>query len=312
MFTNPPPPPPAGALLSLADVTLVKGHATRNDFLVLTDPTGKVVLTSDVVAWLCDRRAGIGADGLIRVTRPEFVAAAPAETAGAEWFMDYYNADGTHAEMCGNGARSFLHRLHASGLAELTPWEPLQFGTRGGLRRGWRQATAGADLYTVDMGPAQYPGGDSAVADGHDVSVQIAALAGQRPGLRVAMPNPHVVVALESVDELNQAQLVGTANVTPVLPEGANLELVVRQEDISPDLGAFRMRVLERGVGETASCGTGCCAAAAAVRLWDGPDSPDRYQVTVPGGQVEVRLRETTIELTGDAVEVAYITLGVV
>src|SRR6478735_7387145 len=118
-------------------VAFTKGHGTGNDFVIIADPDGALDLTADQVAALCDRNFGIGADGVLRVVRSAAIAdgaAALAEEPDAEWFMDYRNADGSIAEMCGNGIRVFAHYLLWAGLAVIESGSTLPIGTRAGVR----------------------------------------------------------------------------------------------------------------------------------------------------------------------------------
>ena len=299
-------------LPTLRGVPLTKGHGTENDFVLLADPGAALELDSATVTAVCDRHAGIGADGLIRAVRStalgDVAGAAEAVAQGAEWFMDYRNADGSLAEMCGNGIRVFLAYLEATGLRTTAEDEPVAIGTRGGVRTVWRTG----DRYTVDMGPWQVPGGPDAVARGFDVAVQVAGLEGTRAGLRVAMPNPHTVVALPDLEELAAADLGPLVETDPVAAHGTNVELAVPLGDTTVDgepAGVVRMRVQERGVGETRSCGTGTCAVAVALHAWGGAQAPRLWQVHVPGGEVLVRLEEGRALLTGPAELVADITL---
>lgn len=325
---------------------LIKGQATENDFLFLIDPAGDVRLTAADVAAVCDRHAGIGADGLIRVVRTqalsgteELVRLAPQ----AEWFMDYYNADGTVAEMCGNAARVFGLVLAHEGLAQIPDGASITIGTRGGART----LTRCGELWTVDMGPARLirPAGATGEVDGEgwDTEVEVLGVEGVRAGLSIAMPNPHTVVALATEDELEAATLGGltgsdTVVMRPAPPEGTNLELVVWLGELDADadmgggieddagaalrsahVGRARLRILERGVGETRSCGTGCCAAAVALHEWletSERPAPQDYLLDVPGGQIGVHVGDdpwapdATVLLTGPAALVARLNLA--
>lgn len=273
---------------------LTKGHGTQNDFLLTRD----AISEEDVLA-VCDRHAGVGADGVI--------VAAPGTDAGyettAEWFMDYRNADGSLAEMCGNGIRVFVAYLQDEGLVELAEGESIVVATRGGDRE---VRYDGGDTYTVDMGPAMLPGGDHAARNGWDVAVKMAGY-DQRPGLRIGMPNPHTVVALDSLDDLRELEF-GDVSYDPAPPDGTNLEVVVPR-NLDGGVGLIDMRVLERGVGETRSCGTGCCAAAVAMHLWAGESAPREWDVQIPGGLVRVSIADETVYLSGPAVLVADVTL---
>ncbi|WP_402467916.1 diaminopimelate epimerase [Isoptericola aurantiacus] len=298
-----------------------KGHGTRNDFVLLADTRGDLDLAPQQVRRLADRRAGVGADGVIRLAPTAAVARAGEEVADAVlaaepraiWFMDYRNGDGTVAEMCGNGVRVFAAFAESLGLADLSDGDELALGTRGGVKRVRREP---GGWYAVDMGPWSFPGGPDAVASGSDAAVMAAGWDAPRPALSVDLGNPHTVVALSRPAELDALDLTRAPAVDPAPPHGTNVELVVPLgEETASDgvtVGRVRMRVHERGVGETLSCGTGACAAALAVRAWAsaGAADPDRVPTTwfveVPGGEVRVRLLEGGhVELAGPA-ELAF------
>lgn len=263
-------------------VAFTKGHGTGNDFVIIADPDGELDLTADQVAALCDRHFGIGADGVLRVVRSASIAegtASLAEEPAAEWFMDYRNADGSIAEMCGNGVRVFAHYLVRAGLAAIEPGSTLPIGTRAGVR----DVTSSSNGYQVDLGRWRLSGADP-LAKARGLSVA-------RPGLGIDVGNPHVVVALASEDELAGLELEYIPELEPALPSGANVEFVVPGEPLVRDgIGHVSMRVFERGVGETLSCGTGVAATALAVRYWAGDNAPDNWRVQVPGGTLGVRM----------------------
>ena len=288
----------------LAGHELIKGHGTENDFLLLVDPEREVPVSATDIVAVCDRRAGFGADGFVRVVRTRSLPGARAfreAVPEAEWFMDYYNADGSVAEMCGNASRLFAAVLDAEGLRPVDDGGSVTIGTRGGART----ITRTDGLWTVDMGPARLTRPDGAVADvdadGWDTVVVVPGLEGGRAALSVSMPNPHTVVALGSESELDAAAFAGlTGSGAPVVYEpvprtGTNLELVVPLGEVTDTatgerVGRARLRVLERGVGETRSCGTGCCAAAVALHAWEGEDAPEDYLLLVPGGEIGVHV----------------------
>lgn len=262
-----------------------KGQGTGNDFVLYLDPDGERDLTPAAVARICDRRFGIGADGVIRVVRsaalPEgktLLESAPE----AEWFMDYRNSDGSIAEMCGNGVRVFARYLTEKGLVCLEAGETLSVGTRAGVKDLQRNLAG----FAVDMGRWRLESDETLVhADGLPVA---------RPGLGINVGNPHVVVALASPDELKGLKLHEQPSLTPVPTDGANVEFVVPHDPmISNGVGSIDMRVFERGSGETLSCGTGVVAAALATRYWAGAGAPNQWQVTVPGGTLGVRMFPT-------------------
>jgi diaminopimelate epimerase len=249
----------------------VKGHGTGNDFVLIPDLDGRHDLTSEQVRWLCDRRRGLGGDGVLRVVRtecvPEFAEFAPV----AEFFMDYRNADGTLAEMCGNGARVFVRYLDATGLVTDAD---VVIATRGGLR----STTIHSDRsITIDMGRATTP----------KARALPQVRVGQRtwPATGVLVPNPHAVVFVDDLDDAGD--LLSAPQVAPsdVFPDGVNVEFVVERGERH-----VAMRVHERGVGETQSCGTGACAVAWAARRRAGEPTRDdeSWVVDVPGGTVRV------------------------
>ncbi|GAB3599758.1 diaminopimelate epimerase [Microbacterium tumbae] len=263
-------------------VAFTKGHGTGNDFVIIADPEGRLELTADQVAAICDRHFGIGADGVLRVVRSSALAegaAALAEEPAAEWFMDYRNADGSLAEMCGNGIRVFAHYLIRAGLAAIDSGTTLPIGTRAGVRDVTRSETG----YQVDLGRWKLSGGEPLA--------KVRGLSVARPGLGIDIGNPHVVVALASEQELSALELEYAPQLDPVPVAGANVEFVVPGEPLVRDgVGHVSMRVFERGVGETLSCGTGVAATALAVRHWAGAQAPDHWRVEVPGGTLGVRM----------------------
>ncbi|MBU4337550.1 MAG: diaminopimelate epimerase [Actinobacteria bacterium] len=294
-------------------LAVVKGHGTHNDFVLIDDRAGRLELDAALVARLADRRGGVGGDGVIRLVASALLPQGRDLQAGdpaARWFMDYRNADGSTAQMCGNGVRVLAAFCERLGL-----WDgqgELALGTRAGVRRVRRVAAADGSSdpwYAVGMGPVTLPGGAAAVAEGGDLQVRVAGLDVPRPGLSVDVGNPHAVVALSDEETLARVELVRAPVVRPTPADGVNVELVVPLGEDLVDgevVGRVRMRVHERGVGETASCGTGACAVAAAVRSWAGPQAPTTWLVHVPGGTVQVRLApDGTAELAGPAVLVA-------
>lgn len=266
------------------DLRFTKGQGTGNDFVLFSDPEGENALTPTQIAAVCDRHFGVGADGVIRAVRSKNLddgAAALAADPRAAWFMDYWNADGTVSEMCGNGIRVFVRYLLDQGLAELQPGAEIAIGTRAGVRLVTRTATG----FQVDLGPWRLAGGEPLV--------RAKQLPVARPGLGIDVGNPHVVVALADDDELEGLDLAYSPILDPDPVAGANVEFVVPAEPLVEDgVGRIRMRVHERGSGETLSCGTGAVASALAVRHWAGASAPNDWRVQVPGGVVGVRMFE--------------------
>ncbi|WP_210478771.1 diaminopimelate epimerase [Naasia sp. SYSU D00948] len=269
----------------MTTIAFTKGHGTGNDFVLIADPDGELDLPPETVAAICDRHFGVGADGVIRAVQSRSIpdgAAALAEEPDAEWFMDYRNADGSIAEMCGNGIRVYTRFLLEEGLAELPDGSTLPIGTRGGVRDVQRSGTG----FSVDLGRwALRPG---------EPLVSVRSLPVARPGIGITVPNPHVVIAVADEDELDSADLTVAPVLDPAPPEGANVELVLPREPLVRDgVGRIRMRVHERGSGETLSCGTGVAAAALATRHWAGRGAPSAWRVEVPGGVLGVRMFPT-------------------
>jgi diaminopimelate epimerase len=259
-----------------------KGHGTENDFVILLDPDGSQRLTAGLAALLCDRRAGIGGDGVLRAVRTSAPGAAGGAGDGAEWFMDYRNADGSLAEMCGNGIRVFARYLARHGLVAGPEFTVA-------TRSGPRQVRLGADGdITADMGAVAVLGPGSAVVAGQAY-----------PGLRVSVGNPHLACVVE--DPLAAFDLSRPPGLDPgQFPDGGNVELVRVTSARS-----VAMRVHERGSGETRSCGTGAVAAAAAAAATANGHGGNTWQVTVPGGTLGVTLDAGRAWLTGPAVIVA-------
>ncbi|MGC5078033.1 diaminopimelate epimerase [Agrococcus sp. DT81.2] len=264
----------------MQDTPFAKGHGTGNDFVLVADPAGRSPLSPERVRALADRRFGVGGDGVIRAvpsgaSGDALLDGAAEGAASTIWAMDYWNADGSVSEMCGNGVRVFVRYLLDERLAELPDGGWIDVATRAGVKRVVRRG----ELLSADLGPFELGAESLVAAVGLDVD---------RPGLGVSTGNPHVVVALASEDELAGLDLHRAPSLDPVPADGANVEFVVPGL-IADGVGSIRMRVHERGVGETLSCGTGAVAAAMATRHWSG-DAADRWIVDVPGGRLEVEL----------------------
>jgi diaminopimelate epimerase len=279
-------------------IEFTKGHGTGNDFVLVLDADAELKLSQKQIAKICDRNFGVGADGLIRVVRtknsPE-VSHLLKDAPEAEWFMDYYNADGTTAEMCGNGSRVFARFLIEKNLVSLEDSQTLSIATRAGVKDLQRNMAG----FAVDMGRWKL--------DESEVLVRASHLDVARPGLSISIGNPHVVVALADAEELKELNLHQAPQLQPQPEAGANVEFVVPDEPmIKNGVGYISMRVFERGVGETLSCGTGICAAALATRYWAGAGAPNTWQVTVAGGTLGVRMFATEdgehVGLSGAAV----------
>ncbi|GAA3875017.1 diaminopimelate epimerase [Streptomyces lacrimifluminis] len=271
-------------------IAFLKGHGTENDFVIVPDPENLIDLSPAAVATLCDRRAGIGGDGLLHVVRSAAHPEARGMAAEAEWFMDYRNGDGSIAEMCGNGVRVFARYLQRAGQA--TEGD-LKVATRGGVKS---VHIAKEGDVTVGMGKALFPEGE----------VTVCVDERSWPARNVNMGNPHAVAFVDDLAHAGNLFAAPPFSPASVYPDGVNVEFVV---DRGPRHVA--LRVHERGAGETRSCGTGACAVAVAAARRDGADpavtgTPVTYTVDVPGGRLVITERaDGEIEMTGPAVIVA-------
>ena len=232
------------------------GHGTHNDFVLVYDPLNEITLSPAQIARICNRVDGIGADGLIRITKLD-----------GKWFMDYSNSDGSLAEMCGNGIRVMARyiverRIAGEGIFAIN--------TRAGMR--YLSVPERADI-SVNMGKVEEIYGEITVsANGHSWS-----------GYNINVGNPHAVVFvadLAAAGDLKSSPLVEPSDE---YPDGVNVEFVKFLDN-----GELAMRVHERGSGETQSCGTGTCAVALAATLKKGGKLPVRWVINTPGGRLVV------------------------
>lgn len=280
------------ATLRLAAMRFFKAHGTANDFVVVRDLDDGFDPDAVLVRALCDRRRGIGADGVLRLGAP---------TGGGDVFMDYRNADGSIVEMCGNGVRVVAKHVVDHGLVA---GPIVRVETRAGIRAVHvRRGDDGRVVEaTVDMGPPAW--------EAHRIPFQAGTEAGAVEILdlgegdklavtAVSMGNPHAVTLVDDVSAAPVTDIGPRVEHDARFPEGVNVEFA---QVMSP--GAIRLRVWERGVGETAACGTGACAAVVALQRRGQLD--DRVAVRLPGGTLRIDHDGTAgVQLTGAAVEVA-------
>ncbi|MFZ6004980.1 MAG: diaminopimelate epimerase [Actinomycetota bacterium] len=257
---------------------LTKHHGLGNDFLVLLDLDGILPVSPEQAAALCDRRTGVGADGILRVT---------AGTAGADVSMKLFNADGSVAEMSGNGIRCLAQAVFQAGLAAPPT---LTVATDAGPRRVTVMARTGPRTHrlSVEMGQAKVGEAQPEWVEGEVLRA-----------VRVEVGNPHIVLHWGGAELPGSDELVAIGSrIDRATPGGANVE-VIRPSDSGLD-----MVVYERGVGPTQACGTGACAAVAAAHGWELVG--EASTVTMPGGPVDVTLGDPVL-LTGDATSVAVL-----
>jgi diaminopimelate epimerase len=276
-------------------VKFAKGHGTQNDFVLLPDLDARLALTPAAVSALCDRRRGLGADGVLRVTTAGAALTAgvfdriPEGVRAADWYMDYRNADGSIAQMCGNGVRVFAHYLRAAGLEQR---DEFVVGSLAGPRPVVLHSVDAttADV-TVEMGKANQVGTGSAVVGGRTFT-----------GLAIDVGNPHLacVDATLTGEDLRALDVAAPVRFDAAqFPDGVNVEVLT-----PPSEAAVSMRVHERGVGETRSCGTGTVAAAVAALHHEGA-ATGTLRVRIPGGEVDVTVTDATSFLRGPSVLVA-------
>ena len=272
-----------------------KGHGTENDFVLLPDVDADLTLSAARVTALCDRRRGLGADGVLRITtagaavRADVLDRLPDGVSANDWYMDYRTADGSTAQMCGNGVRVFAHYLRASGLES---HDEFVVGSVAGPRLvTLHQVDATYADVTVDMGKANRVGAGEAVIGGRRFT-----------GIAIDVGNPHLACVDTglTIEELAALDVGAPVHFDRAqFPEGVNIEVLT-----APVGGVVRMRVHERGVGETRSCGTGTVAAAVAALASAGADT-GTLPVRVPGGDVTVTVTDATSFLRGPSVLVA-------
>lgn len=269
-------------------VSFAKGHGTQNDFVIIPDPEDMLRLPAEQVRAICHRRAGIGADGILRAVRARNTAGGASHLDA--WFMDYRNADGTTAQMCGNGVRVFARYLLDEGWVD---GPQLEIATRDGTKH---VSVCADGRLRVAMGRV--------VVDPHRVEIRLHPSDQPFAAVPADVGNPHAVVF---ADDLTTLRLAAAPTWSPPerYPDGVNVEFVQRVAHRH-----IAIRVHERGSGETRSCGTGVCAAAA-VAAHEASDRarPVTYRVDVPGGALDVELDGTDTYLTGPATIVASGTL---
>lgn len=254
------------------------GHGTENDFVLIFDPEDKESISPEEVARICNRKTGIGADGLVRIIKRD-----------GNWFMDYRNSDGSLAETCGNAlrliARYLVDRGHQSaGIFSID--------TRGGMR--FLKCPESGDI-SVNMGQV-------ALIDGE---ISAATETGSWSGLNIEVGNPHAVLFVDSVSEIGELKSAPKVSPENAYPEGTNVEFVERLPN-----GELKMRVFERGVGETRSCGSGTCAVALAATAKSGRKLPTNWVIHAPGGRLEVEIdAHSNAILSGPAVVVREVEL---
>lgn len=259
-------------------VSATYGHGTHNDFVLVFDPENKILITPEQIKKICDRKVGIGSDGFIKIIKVD----------GA-WFMDYSNSDGSVAEMCGNGIRVMARYLtdrgyQASGIYAIN--------TRDG--RKFLSVPDEGDI-SVNMGKVTQINGEVSVIQNSKTFV----------GLNIDVGNPHAVVFTDDLETVGDLKKSPAVLPEDAYPDGVNIEFVELVDN-----GEIKMRVFERGVGETQSCGTGTCAVALAATIKSKKTLPIKWVINPPGGRLVVEIDgHSNATLTGPAVLVKDVEL---
>jgi diaminopimelate epimerase len=246
------------------------GHGTHNDFVLVFDEANKLTFTADQIKRICDRKSGIGSDGFIKIVKKD----------GA-WFMDYSNADGSVAEMCGNGIRVMARYLTDRGHQ---PSGIYAINTRAG--RKFLSVPETGDI-SVNMGQvSQVPG-----------EITVEANNNSYQGFNIEIGNPHAVVFTDDTSSVGELKVAPKVEPGAEYPEGVNVEFAQFLDN-----GEIKMRVFERGVGETQSCGTGTCAVALAATIKNRKQLPIKWVINPPGGKFIVEIDgHSNATLTGPA-----------
>jgi len=254
----------------IISVPATYGHGTHNDFVIIFDPEDQRSVTTAQTQAICNRVTGVGADGLIRILKRD-----------GKWFMDYRNSDGSLAEMCGNGIRVMakylvVHGHQAEGIFAIN--------TRDGIKH--LRVPAEGDI-SVNMGKVV------------DESEEITASNNGHiwNGFNINAGNPHAVVFTDDLVKIGDLKTAPQVSPADEYPDGVNVEFAQFLEN-----GEINMRVYERGVGETQSCGTGICAIALAATIEKKKRVPIKWIINPPGGKLVVEIDgHNNATLTGAA-----------
>jgi diaminopimelate epimerase len=259
-------------------VTATYGHGTHNDFVLIFDPEDKIELSSKQIQRICDRNTGVGSDGLIKILRQD-----------GGWFMDHYNSDGSEAEMCGNGIRVMARYLTDKGHQ---PSGIYSINTRAGRKF---LSVPETDDISVNMGKVSLiPGGIKVIVNSNEYE-----------GFNIDVGNPHAVVFVTDLEKIGDLRTAPKVIPEQTYPDGVNIEFINFE---SAD--EIKMRVFERGVGETQSCGTGTCAVALAATIKSSKTLPSKWFINPPGGRLTVDLDgHSNATLIGPAVLVKDLEL---
>lgn len=254
------------------------GHGTHNDFVLVFDPEDKLSFSAEQIKRICDRKSGVGSDGFIKIVKQD-----------KAWFMDYSNADGSQAEMCGNGIRVMARYLTDRGHQ---PSGIYSINTRDGRKF----------LSVPDSGDVSVNMGKVSQVDGQ---INVTVNSQEYFGLNIDVGNPHAVVFVEDLSSIGDLKSAPIVKPETTYPDGVNIEFVRFFED-----GQIGMRVFERGVGETKSCGTGTCAVALAATIKINKNLPIKWIINPPGGRLIVEIdAHSNATLTGPAVLVKDLEL---
>lgn len=266
------------------NINFSKYQATGNDFVLINGFKAYISLTKEQIAEVCDRHFGIGADGLI-IAR---------STEDADVFMDYYNCDGSIAEMCGNGVRALSAFSKDENIENARSLKSINVQTRAGLKA----VRIEDDIYSVNMGPASFDNESLGFASNEamwkyplEINSQVIEIYG------ASMGNPHCIIFTDDIDNAPVNELGPLIEHNELFKNRINVEWVEVQDELN-----MKVKVWERGVGYTLACGTGVCASFAIANRLNFVKN--KANVSLPGGNLKVELQDKDLLLSGQAKKV--------
>ena len=261
-------------------------HGCGNDYIYFDCFHQKIEDPAGLSRNLSRQHFGIGGDGIILI--------GPSDTADAQ--MRIFNKDGSEGKMCGNGIRCTAKFLYDTGLV---PKETMTIDTLSGIKTLRLSVKEGkTELVTVDMGPAEFrPEKIPVLIPGSEVIGSLLEVGGKERRITcVSMGNPHCVIFGDDPDTIDLEREGTAVAASPIFPEGVNVEFIHLA-----GRNTLKMRVWERGSGETLACGTGACAAACAAVRNGLCEKGEEILVHLTGGDLRIRMTDETVWMTGGA-----------
>ncbi len=267
-------------------LSFAKMHGCGNDYIYFDCFHQKIEDPAGLSRNLSRQHFGIGGDGIILI--------GPSDTADAQ--MRIFNKDGSEGKMCGNGIRCTAKFLYDTGLV---PKETMTIDTLSGIKTLRLSVKEGkTELVTVDMGPAEFrPEKIPVLIPGSEVIGSLLEVGGKERRITcVSMGNPHCVIFGDDPDTIDLEREGTAVAASPIFPEGVNVEFIHLA-----GRNTLKMRVWERGSGETLACGTGACAAACAAVRNGLCEKGEEILVHLTGGDLRIRMTDETVWMTGGA-----------